>query len=75
MCVDLRNRHRDPDTQLVYNVKFRVLVPPQRRVMTAPDQIVLTLIDVYCTHPFVALNAVACEVIEPEVARLQVRHF
>ena len=57
------------------NIKLRVLCPPQRRVMTAPDPIVLTLIDVHCTCPFIARDATACEVIEPEVASLQMRHF
>ena len=59
----------------MHNVKFWVLGPPQRRVMTAPDPIVLTLIDVHCTRPIVARDAIAGEVIKPEVASLQVRHF
>ena len=64
-----------PNTQLMHNVQLRVLSLPQRRVMAAPHPVVLTLDDVYRIGPFIARDAIASEVIEPEVASLQVCHL
>ena len=54
----------------MHNVELRVLCPPQRRVVTAPDPILLALVDMHRTSPCIARNAVACEVVEPKIARL-----
>ena len=64
-----------PHPQLVHNIQFRVLRTSQRRVMATANPVILALVDMYRAGPFITRNAVACEVVEPEVAHLQVSHL
>ena len=64
-----------PNTQLMHNIQLRVLRPPKRRVIAAPNPVILALVDMHRAGPFIARNAIAGEVAKPKVAHLHIRHF